>query len=178
MDRKLEGSIDGERINAVPEKDIRMFINLSNHPHSGWLPEQLEAAEHYGEVVDLPFPQIPPQMTGEELDAEVARYFALVMNMIRDSKQGAEGIALPRQENGAQTLFCENNGREDGKDCFKTAVMLQGEMTFTFRLVTRLKAEGILCLAACSERKVEECISDSGEVRKVVVFEFAGFREY
>ena len=156
-----------------------MFINLSNHPHCRWLPEQLKAAERYGEVVDLPFPQIPPQMTGEELDAEVARYFALVMNMIRDSDHGEEGIAHPRRQgDGMQTPSCENNDREDGKDCFKTAVMLQGEMTFTFRLVTRLKAEGILCLAACSERKVEECVSDSGEMRKVVVFEFAGFREY
>ena len=32
-----------------------MFINLSNHPHYGWQPAQLEAAEHYGEVVDSPF---------------------------------------------------------------------------------------------------------------------------
>lgn len=75
-----------------------MFINLSNHPHHGWQPAQLEATEHYGEVVDLPFPQIPPQMTGEGLDAEVERYFALVMDMIRDSEHGAEGIAQPREE--------------------------------------------------------------------------------
>ena len=155
-----------------------MFINLSNHPHFRWLPEQLKAAERYGEVVDLPFPQIPPQMTGEELDAEVARYFALVMNMIRGSEHGAEGIAQTCQEDDAQTPFCENNDRAKGTDYPGTAVMLQGEMTFTFRLVTRLKAAGILCLAACSERKVEECVSDSGEVRKVVLFEFAGFREY
>ena len=155
-----------------------MFINLSNHPHQGWQPDQLEAAEHYGEVVDLPFPQIPPQMTGEELDAEVARYFALVMNMIRGSAHESDEIAQPRQEDGVWTTSCENNDRAKGTDHPGTAVMLQGEMTFTFRLVTRLKAAGILCLAACSERKVEECISDNGDVRKVVVFEFAGFREY
>ena len=155
-----------------------MFINLSNHPHFRWLPEQLKAAECYGEVVDLPFPQIPPQMTGEELDAEVARYFALVMNMIRDSEHGAGGNAQPRQGDGVQTPPCENNDRAKGRNSPGAAVMLQGEMTFTFRLVTRLKAAGILCLAACSERKVEECISDNGDARKIVVFEFAGFREY
>lgn len=59
-----------------------------------------------------------------------------------------------------------------------TVVMLQGEMTFTFRLVTRLKAAGILCVAACSKRDVKERKKPDGTIEKSVVFDFCGFREY
>ena len=47
-----------------------MLINLSNHPSSKWNSEQTEAANRlYGEIVDLPFPQVDPN--GDE--AYVAR---------------------------------------------------------------------------------------------------------
>ena len=44
-----------------------MFINLTNHPSSGWGKEQLEAALKFGEVVDLSFPNIEPSFTFEEI---------------------------------------------------------------------------------------------------------------
>lgn len=37
-----------------------MFINLSNHPSSKWSEAQTEAANRYGDIVDLPFPQVHP----------------------------------------------------------------------------------------------------------------------
>jgi hypothetical protein len=37
-----------------------MLINLSNHPSANWLPEQLAAAQSFGEVVDIPFPAVDP----------------------------------------------------------------------------------------------------------------------
>lgn len=39
---------------------MALFINLSNHPSADWLPEQMAAAQEYGTVVDLPFPNISP----------------------------------------------------------------------------------------------------------------------
>lgn len=36
-----------------------MFINLSNHPCETWSREQLAAAEAYGEVRDMAFPNVP-----------------------------------------------------------------------------------------------------------------------
>ena len=39
------------------------FINLSNHPSEGWSEEQLAAAQKYGEVVDIHFPNIEPTFT-------------------------------------------------------------------------------------------------------------------
>ena len=127
-----------------------MFINLSNHPSSGWLSEQTAAAQRYGKIVDLPFPPIDPRMSGEELEEEVERYYALVMELI---KAGGDGST-------------------------STRVMLQGEMTFTFRLVTRLKKAGIPCVAACSERMTEDVAAEDGKIQKKVTFVFAGFREY
>ncbi len=53
------------------------------------------------------------------------------------------------------------------------AVHLMGEMTFTCRLVQRLKAAGIPCLASTTER-----IAREEEGRKVTEFRFSRFRFY
>jgi hypothetical protein len=37
-----------------------MLINLSNHPSANWQPEQLAAAQSFGEVADIPFPAVDP----------------------------------------------------------------------------------------------------------------------
>lgn len=44
-----------------------MFINLTNHPSAGWSKEQLEAAQQYGEIADIPFPDIRPEASTEEV---------------------------------------------------------------------------------------------------------------
>lgn len=39
-----------------------MLLNLSNHPSASWPAAQRRAAlDQYGEIRDLPFPQIPPE---------------------------------------------------------------------------------------------------------------------
>lgn len=53
------------------------------------------------------------------------------------------------------------------------AVHLMGEMTFTFALVAKLKAAGVPCLAATTQRLVEE-----RDGKKVVEFRFVQFRPY
>ena len=49
-----------------------------------------------------------------------------------------------------------------------------GEMTLTYKIVQRLKANDIVCLASSTDRIVED-VSD-GE--KLVKFDFVRFREY
>lgn len=44
-----------------------MFINVSNHPSSKWKSEQYQAAEKWGEVIDIPFPAIPSLWDGEQV---------------------------------------------------------------------------------------------------------------
>ena len=58
------------------------------------------------------------------------------------------------------------------------AVMCQGEFTFTYALVSRLKENGLTVLAACSRRRVEEISDETGSTQKKVIFTFEGFREY
>jgi hypothetical protein len=52
--------------------------------------------------------------------------------------------------------------------------LVQGEFTLTVELVRRLQARGITCLAATSEREVEE----NGDGRRVSTFRFVRFRAY
>ena len=54
-----------------------------------------------------------------------------------------------------------------------TAVHLQGEMTFTYALVRRLRADNIPVVASTSERQVEE-----RDGKKIVHFNFVRFRAY
>lgn len=44
-----------------------MFINLSNHPSSGWGKEQQQAAQRIGNIVDLPFPPVAPGASADEV---------------------------------------------------------------------------------------------------------------
>lgn len=55
-----------------------MFINLTNHPSSGWSKEQLEAAQKYGEIVDLPFPNVDEQATETEINNLADDYLAII----------------------------------------------------------------------------------------------------
>ena len=59
-----------------------------------------------------------------------------------------------------------------------SAVMIQGEFTFTYHLVKLLEGEQIPTLAACSERSVEEIINPDGSNSKKVNFRFVRFRRY
>ena len=51
-----------------------MLINFTNHPYEIWPEAQREAAKAYGEVTDLPFPQVEPRMTSAELRALTDEY--------------------------------------------------------------------------------------------------------
>lgn len=116
-----------------------MLLNLSNHPSSFWKKNQMDAAkEKYQSVQDLPFPQIPPDTSDEELDKLVDEYF----NKIRNINP--------------------------------SAVHLMGELTFTYRLVNRLKEVGIPCIASTTQRMASE--DENG--KKTSVFSFVRFRPY
>jgi len=58
-----------------------------------------------------------------------------------------------------------------GKDII---VHIMGEMTFTFAIVTRLKALGIACLASTTERNT----ITTPDGKKISEFKFVQFREY
>lgn len=55
-----------------------MFINLTNHPSSGWSEEQLKAAQQYGEVIDIPFPLVDEQATEAEIKRLADEYVSII----------------------------------------------------------------------------------------------------
>jgi len=116
-----------------------IFINLTNHPSSGWNEEQMKAAQQYGEVVDISFPIIEPLFTSKDIN-ELANEMA---DKIR------------------------------AFDC-NPVVHVMGEMTFTYAVVSRLKAMGITCVASTTER-IAKMMPDG---KKISEFKFVQFRKY
>lgn len=56
----------GKRISLTINLEI-MFINISNHPSTGWGEKQWESAKEYGKVVDLAFPNVNPEAGEKEV---------------------------------------------------------------------------------------------------------------
>jgi len=130
-----------------------MFINVSNHPSCKWDVEQINEATHYGEIIDLEFPVIPAEADEDRIGCMAADFYEKIMDLLDHKKESS------------------SNGIRD-------AVMLQGEFTFTFALVNKLKDKGITVLSACSDRKVVEKPDDNNNRIKEVRFQFVRFRRY
>ena len=62
-----------------------MFINLTNHPSENWSKEQREAAECYGEIVNLSFPIIEPTFTKEDILFLVREYAEAILGLMDDN---------------------------------------------------------------------------------------------
>jgi hypothetical protein len=62
-----------------------MFLNLSNHPSAEWPAEQLAAASAWGEVVDLTFPNIPPEWDTAQVAALARDYFDRIKLLLADA---------------------------------------------------------------------------------------------
>ena len=58
-----------------------MLINLSNHPSHNWSKDQLWAAQQYGEIIDLPFPNIPPEADIEQLEPLLNEYYNKILSL-------------------------------------------------------------------------------------------------
>lgn len=61
-----------------------MFINLTNHPSENWSKAQLEAAQRYGEIIDLSFPVIEPTFTKEDILYLVKECTETILGMKED----------------------------------------------------------------------------------------------
>ena len=66
-----------------------MLINCSNHPSSLWSSAQREAAKEYGEIVDLPFPQVDPLLDEDGIRRLVGDFAARIEAMKADAVYAA-----------------------------------------------------------------------------------------
>lgn len=119
-----------------------LLVNLSNHPYKDWSEDQKKAAEKYGDVQDMAFPEIDPAMKIDKIKKEIA---------------------------AAQIDEIKNMCKER-----RVTVHIMGEMSYTFYVVSQLKAFGIRCICSTSERDTE----DLGGGEKKVTFRFKRFRDY
>ena len=72
-----------------------MLINLSNHPAYKieneekiflWSEKQLSIASKFGDIIDMPFPQIPPEYTTEQVYALATEYLNRCADLIQPSE--------------------------------------------------------------------------------------------
>lgn len=119
----------------------KLFINFSNHPSALWSEAQKAACGEGAQITDIPFPEVSPLASEEEINAMAREYFNKI------------------------------------KKLSPAAVLCQGEFTLVYQVITLLKKENIVTVAACSERRVTEK-TVNGKTRKMTVFEFVKYRRY
>jgi len=121
-----------------------MLINLSNHPSRYWNDLQISKAKKlYDKIYDIEFPSVPPEADDDSLN-----------KFVNDYKNKCIDILSKYPD--------ENN-----------AVHIMGEMTFTYRIVTELKKEGVECIASTTDRNTFEIPGT-----KISNFNFVDFRKY
>lgn len=55
------------------------FVNFTNHPSDRWSQEQLQAALKYGEIVDIPFPEVPATADENTINKMAREYHGKIM---------------------------------------------------------------------------------------------------
>ncbi len=126
-----------------------MLINLSNHPSDKWDIKQTSASLTFKHVEDIPFPNVPPDASEEDIARLADEYLEKCLLLFQDYHETV------------------GDGSED-------AVHIQGEFTFTYRMVQLLKKHGITCIASTTNRIMHENPDGS----RTYNFEFVRFREY
>lgn len=121
-----------------------MLINLSNHPSINWSQEQ--------------------KLKALELYKEIV------------------DIPFPEVDPNGEEEYIENLAGEylnkileiKNRTSETVVVHLMGELTFSFALLVKLKANGVRCVASTTQRVV----MDEGNGRVTKLFRFVRFREY
>ena len=60
---------------------MKPFVNFSNHPSANWSHAQISAATSYGDIVDIPFPTVPAEISSDEISAIADAYAARILGM-------------------------------------------------------------------------------------------------
>lgn len=109
-----------------------MFVDFTNHPSSGWSLAQLEAAKGWGEIVDLPFPDVPANSTEADISRFAGEYLERILELSPDAVlvQGETSlsfaVAARLIKNGIAALcaaserVCETTIAEDGSTVRKS----------------------------------------------------------
>ena len=78
---ELLGNTSGEKTKVLKERE-KLLINLSNHPYSTWCESQKVAASVYGDVVDVPFPNIDESNDMDYINVLADQYFQEIQSKV------------------------------------------------------------------------------------------------
>lgn len=62
-----------------------VFLNISNHPSALWSKEQISAAQQYGEIEDMTFPEIPTNATTEDINSLAKNIVSEITDRYKDN---------------------------------------------------------------------------------------------
>jgi len=147
---KTKALLDGVPNRRILMSNQRIFVNLTNHPMSGWGGEQLGAAKSCSDMqicMSKRMPVLPAEFGGECILNEAH----FLVNEL-ESEVGILG----------KWITCH----------------IMGEAVLSYCLVKLLQSFGVECVVSTTERVVEETVSPKGETVKTSVFKFVRFREY
>lgn len=76
-----------ENILTEPEKSKKtkkkksILINLSNHPSDSWESNQIQSANKFGDIIDIPFPEIDPEWDETQIEAFATEYLIKIKDL-------------------------------------------------------------------------------------------------
>lgn len=93
-------------------KSTNIFLNLSNHPSTNWNEEQRTAALEFGEIKDLPFPNIDENLDEAGIDALTDDYLEKIKEL-----SGNEPCTVHIMGEMTFTYALVNNLKAEGYTC-------------------------------------------------------------
>lgn len=57
----------------------KIFINFTNHRSEFWCKKQIDEAEKYGVIIDIPFPDVDPFWSEQEIQKSGEKYYNEIM---------------------------------------------------------------------------------------------------
>ncbi len=125
----------------------KILINVSNHPSERWSDAQKEA---WDEIVDIPFPNVPPEASNEDV-RELARKLVTQINNHR----------FP-----TTLSFIMLQGE------FTLSYIVYGHLAYE-----REDGDRVVFVVPTTERKTVETVTPDGKTVKKTVFSFVRWRE-
>lgn len=58
-----------------------MFVNFTNHPSDKWSQKQKNESQKYGTIVDLPFPNIDPEINSDDITIIADEYVEKILKI-------------------------------------------------------------------------------------------------
>lgn len=66
-----------------------MFINFTNHLASAWSNKQREAAEQYGKIIEIEFPNVSPYNSSEDVKLLADNYVSQIVKLLPNDEKNA-----------------------------------------------------------------------------------------